>query len=399
MSMPADGIEDLLVEVISDADSYPRQAPAAVTLAGRNLTPRLRDALLDAYPRSYAFVGAPIEAVLLDPRRVNDAELVAKLKASKNEGLRAIGSHLEMRAGGKVAVFAGIQSRSMRTWLDSGETAGDAWKEAVAAEWRKARKNPGPPPREMGAWLAERGDEDALDYIRGLLAAPSPTTAMDARAIALGGTAEDVTKAIDLIVDPKLQLERSDPPARLDARIGARMDASTRSRLLGRAREEVPHKSSGNPLRRAVIAAAQMDLNEGRPLYRLVLGLVDYHAGNSQEQVECIHALVRLKDPESLTLFRLQVRSTHAPVRAAAMDALAAFGDRESALRIARYVDDPTELRSDKDQQFGPFAYRPIRRVWHHAMDALEKITGEKQPAGAVLSRREFWRAWAGKLR
>jgi len=40
-----------------------------------------------------------------------------------------------------------------------------------------------------------------------------------------------------------------------------------------------------------------------------------------------------------------------------------------------------------------------VRRVWHHAMEALEKITGEKPPAGSVLQRRDFWRAWWAKSR
>jgi hypothetical protein len=42
---------------------------------------------------------------------------------------------------------------------------------------------------------------------------------------------------------------------------------------------------------------------------------------------------------------------------------------------------------------------RPMRRVWHAAMEALEKIAGVKTEGRTVAERREFWRAWHARNR
>jgi len=80
------------------------------------------------------------------------------------------------------------------------------------------------------------------------------------------------------------------------------------------------------------------------------------------------------------------------------MDALAELMERDAVLSIARFIDDPTDTRRQAAAGWFHDA-PPVRRVWHHAMDALEKITGEKPPAGSVLERRDFWRAWQSRNR
>ena len=406
IGLPVGTYEDLLIEVISDADSYEQQASVAVILAGRRLTPALRDVLLKTYP-GCARIWPAAEAVLLHPSRRQDRELLAQLSASPNPGLKAIGALLELQSGkpdGAAAAALVAKTRALgmradigRPWLDGCEE--EAWREAVAAEWKKDRAQPSTC-WPFAVWLAERGDPLALEDARARLTGPpSVTTASDLQALAIGGEAADLHKVFDLCFDAKLKLERLEPPLRFNPAVGAKLPPDLRGRILDRARAEAPHQPTGLPLRRALFLAAQCELPEGVPLYRYVVSFThaEQTSTTAEEQVACIRALVGLNDAASIPLLRIQVRSLQPTVRAAAMDALAAFKDRDAAARIARYIEDPSPMPRPTTYEWGSYTYHPIRRVWHHAMEALEKITGEKPPPGSVMQHREFWRAWAAK--
>jgi hypothetical protein len=396
VTLDVEGSEDDLVELLSDPVAYGSQSVLAVRLAGRRLTPRLLGLILESYPKWSEYMQRAVERMILVPDRRGDAELIKRLLAGENADLKSLGHHLAMlngdlsgaRAAAEGARIKGVARNPLMGGfrLDAGAAAGDAWTDAVEAEWRLS-----PDWYEGAVWLAARGRKDAMDKIRTRLATETgllvfPMTA----ALAAGGDSEQLEKIWGRAFTASFSPEEDEVLFAL-ARRG---HAPTLSRILALARSEAVHShGTGHRL------AARLTLPEALPLFRLAVSRCDqgYHGGARPfELAACIQALARLKDAGSMPAIRRHIRSGNEVVRIAAMDAAAEFGDRESVRFIARLIDDPTDTRRQ-----GPAGWiydaPPVRRVWHHAMEALEKITGEKPPAGRVVDRRDFWRAWSAK--
>ena len=398
IALDVDGPEDDLVELMSDPDGYAFQSVLAVRLAGRNLTPRLKDLILEKYPKWNEFLQRAVERMILDPARRGDEELMKRLQASADGGLSSLGDHLAMvngdasRAAGaaKGARIKGLarhlQMGGFR--LDLGAPAGEAWTVAVAAEWDKARDW-----HEATVWLAARGHKNAMDKLRARLATESGSaTSPMLAALASGGDAGQIEKLWERAFIGVLSAE-DDGFLLGMARQG---DATTKSRILALARGE--QTTSYGPGHRL---SARLALPEALPAFRLAVTRCDQgdHGGARPfDLAACITALATLKDRPTIPAIRRHVRSGNEVVRIAAMDALAELADRGAVPSIIRFIDDPTDTRRQHPSGWS-YDAPPVRRVWHHAMEALEKITGEKPPAGSVLQRRDFWRAWWAKSR
>ncbi|HKS16579.1 MAG TPA: HEAT repeat domain-containing protein, partial [Planctomycetota bacterium] len=392
VALDVDGPEDDLVEILSDPDGYGFQAVLAIRLAGRNLTPRLKDLILEKYPKWNEFLQRGTEQMVLDPGRRGDDDLVKRLQSSADPGLSSLGDHLAMvngdasRAPGaaKGARIKGLARHAQLGGfrLDLGAPAGEAWTEAVAAEWDKFRDW-----HEATAWLAARGRKDAMDRLNDRRAKePEKVTPAMLTALASGGDAAQLEKLWERAFNAGLTMDDCEVLLGL-ARRG---DAPTKSRILALARGE--QASSWGP---GHYLAARLALPEALPAFRLAVTRCDqgYHGGARPfDLAACIRALAVLKDAATIPAIRRHVRSGNEVVRIAAMDALADLGDRGAVAGIVRFIDDPTDTRRQLASGWSQES-PPIRRVWHHAMEALEKITGEKPPADTVLQRRSFWRA------
>ena len=75
---------------------------------------------------------------------------------------------------------------------------------------------------------------------------------------------------------------------------------------------------------------------------------------------------------------------------------MAAFGNKKSIPYLIRLVDDPFVVKESPSRSIRGYL-RPNRRVWHVAMEALEKLTGVTPQGTSVVARRTFWREWFAK--
>jgi len=133
--------------------------------------------------------------------------------------------------------------------------------------------------------------------------------------------------------------------------------------------------------------AARLADRRAVTLYRQVLSP---YTGYSPEThvAACVRALGRLGAREAAGDLRLLLRSPTPAVRAEAARALGEMGDLASLPALARLADDPSPVSHRPAADI-----RPVERVWHAAMGALEKLTGEKTPGETTADRREYWRA------
>ncbi len=145
----------------------------------------------------------------------------------------------------------------------------------------------------------------------------------------------------------------------------------------------------------ALLLLARAARPEGRPFYRKVVARRETESfwfdKVSSPAGPCARALGRLGAKEAAPDLRLLLRSPVAATRAQAAEALALLGDREAVPGLTLLVDDPVPVTGRYPHPSdGIF---PVRRVWHAAMEALEKLTGVPSEGASVADRRAFWRS------
>ncbi len=382
----AAGLNEHWVEILSDPDGYGVKWKEALKLAGHLPSPGVRDALwtLAADSRLITARLAAVDVLEGSPQ-AGDLPRILKLRADRQPAVAADGLWLAARSGdvaslAELAALLADVERAQRfrfppperlRLLDRVAAAGPAWAAAVAAEW--ARR---PGWDEGAAWLAGEGDPKAREHLAPRLAAlPEPIRRHLDQKDAARGDVDALSRLLKRIVS-RLELLPEEEAAFLK---GA--GPEVRERVLAYARLAAWSGADAPVVR----MAARLADPRGIPLYRQILA--PHVIGGTRldaSAAACLDALARLRAKEATIDFRLLLRSPVPAYRAGAARGLAALGDRESLPMLARLVDDPFPL--DRDT--------PVERVWHAAMDALEKISGVKAEGASVADRRAFWRRW-----
>jgi hypothetical protein len=384
LSFPPDGLEDELLRLFDDPERRSGKFPDGFRLAARRPTPRLRAALFRSLwnPQPiWAYHRPGALRALAGMVGKDDLPEIARLRADADSVRREGGLLLAARAGDETAAkelaasLAAIgphplarRPQELLPLLDAA-TAGmkDAW--TARPTWK-----------EGALWLARRGDPEALEHLGRNRDLPGALAALAARG-------DDAALAA--------LVARADP--------GGRWTPDEELAFLAAAKPEhwkpivaLARKRNHPPSDPAFRAAALAARPEALDLFRQQAAkpIPPTPASEVYNRVRSLSAtaLGRLGDRDSLFLLRPLLRSPNPLDRAAAAGALAELGDRDSVARLVRLVDDPDELRLP-DERLG--ADVPIRRVWHAAMEALERLTGLKTEGASVVERRAFWRSRA----
>jgi len=381
-----EGTEEGLAEILANPAEYRHRWPAALEMAERRLTPRLGEVLFKGLVEGgpeWLILRTEATRVLAGSLREEDGPSIAKLRAHKDLTAQACGHLLALRAGDGAAApelvralaasptlrysphAEGSEALRMMNWA---APAGKAWRDAVEAEWRRR-----PGWEEGTVWLVLEGSEEATAYARDrldLFREPL-RDAVEAK-LARGGDAEALERLFRRAVSGLILT-----PA-LESAFAEGAGPALRARVIARAR-----LSPGEPVR----LAARLADRRAVTLYRQVLSP---YTGYSPEThvAACVRALGRLGAREAAGDLRLLLRSPTPAVRAEAARALGEMGDLASLPALARLADDPSPVSHRPAADI-----RPVERVWHAAMGALEKLTGEKTPGKTTADRREYWRA------
>jgi hypothetical protein len=331
-------------------------------------------------------------APLLKGFEASDRAFVEKLRVHADPEWRACGLLVALRGGDAAAArdLASLLARTNKLRLPGGlepspapgldvllraAPAGAAWKEAVRAEWDRNRGW-----AEGAIWLASEGVPEAAAYARDRLDLYPEGLRRYLEACLAPRDRDMMARLADRALSRKALSPLEEES------LAASTDSDLRARLLAQARAGAVNLE--DPLLR--VAALLAD-PRGITLYRSILSRCDPPPGarptGDRIAVACIRALTRLRDAESAPRFRRLLRTGSPPVRAEAARALADLKDESAIPGLVRLVDDPA------DGRVGGGA-GPIVRVWHAAMEALEKLTGETSKGEAVADRRAFWRAW-----
>lgn len=391
LGLPPDRIQPALEEILSDPHGYDYLLPAALRLAARRTTPRMRKALFEALEgRAGRGIPHPAEAIrfLAATAEPSDAPAIARLRGHEKAEMRSAGLFLALSRGDREAAAElarfladqKISSYTVDSRLPFEIAPANVWHTAVLEEWRM---------RPDWAWgaiaLAGAGVPEAQAELRRRLESLAPT-GLNPRAIrelALGGDSETLDRLLEHLSQGGLGKEYEDA-------LVARAGEGLKKRLLARAQA---HPQANSPYLSVV---ARMALPEAVPLYLEALAAGTRNRGD--EIVHSIRALARLQQRDAIPDIRPYLRSTDPASLAAAISALAELGDRPSMGWIVRLVDDPTEVPPDR-REWKSGSVEPMTRIWHAAMDALGKLSGASPAGKSVAERREFWRSWWEKNR
>lgn len=384
LALPLEGIEDDLVEILSDPKGYGWQASVALRIVARRPTPRLREALFGSGLGHAILAATACEA---------DRPRIERLRASATPPDRMLGSYLALRLGDQAAaaelarlVFPEkgpellLVAALFIHWPDP---PGEAWPEAVEEAWRRTGKKDWTVER----WLARRGVEDALAIVRRRkppwtepVHRPNPEDT-DGAILARRGEAAGLERILERAQGGAL-------PPETEAAFLAGADRAWKLRTLAVARRSGLHSG-------ATRLAALLALPEGIPLYRAVVAAFGDPGSRKPDDavtIPCLEALARLGAREAIPEIRLRLRDRPARTAAAAALALARLGDRDSLPEIAKMADAPDEIANEEWDNHRPRPDGPSRRLWHAAMEALEVLTGEKAPGASDAERRAYWR-------
>lgn len=359
------GLEEDLLEMLSDPEGYRSGLGIVLELASRGLTSPFRKALWNnLLDGNFALTGSRTRIVLLlsATPSPDDKAWIAKLKAHANVSTRACGWFAELRAGDAAAARplaeilsspAGLESSFSdadslpEPGLDASSPAGAAWAKAVADVWRLK------PAWSAGArWLAVQGDRDAADSLRNSLEKLSwrDRTMAEGALAALGGDREMLQRFLGGVAGG---IADFDPTGRFVAAASP----AAKSTVLDLARAA---RTDSDDI--AIEIAARLTLPDGVPIFRARLR-DDSRNRNEPVVVECVAALARLRSTEALPELRLLLRSDSAAHRAAAARALAEMSDRASVARIAELLDDPSEATAGRARWSQDALNRPTVRV------------------------------------
>ena len=100
---------------------------------------------------------------------------------------------------------------------------------------------------------------------------------------------------------------------------------------------------------------------------------------------------------EALPELRWLLENRNAARRAIGILALSKMRDRKAIPTLVRLIEDPVFAVPTPLARW--HADYPSPRVWHFAVDGLERITGTKTEGRTVADRRAFWRQWYGENR
>jgi HEAT repeat protein len=406
LGMPAETLEEDLLEVLADPDGYSddRHRMTAVTLAARRPTPRLKDALLarltDPRTARDESAGAAIE-LLCSRMGKDDLPRLAPLRVHAEARVRAAGHLLALRAGDLAAApaLAALLPDGRATistpagsldFLALGAPAGRPWTDAVLAEWRRK-----PDWNEAACWLATRDVREVHPRLRALLSLRTERERLPAEwALASTGDPEALERITLRILSRQLNTQPDGDAEVLAAAAGR----ERRARILAAARAPSGRGSNEHVLR----TAARMAIPEGVPLYRAAFRAdqsdEDWEEDEDEVTFRCIDAVVKLRATEAIPDLRRLLRSRQPFNRARAALALAELGDRDAVRLLVPLIEDPFEARNgdnrDDDENF-----TPIRRVWHAALEALEKLGRTTFEGGSTAARRASARVWYEKNR
>jgi hypothetical protein len=370
-------VEDGLLEAFRDPRGYAVLSRAALVLAERRLSPRLRTALFDLLAdRDAAGLRGEALRILAGRAGPDDLPRLAALRASQDATVRAAGLLLASRAGdpeagralcAHLAASTGVLSYEARLvpFLDLASTPGSDFEAAVRAEWVLR-----PVWSDGAVWLASRGDPAAAAAVRELVKGADAARLMSfLRALAEGGDRPSLERIRDRALAGYV-------PPDLERLVLLTADDAFRARLV-----------AALPAGPALRLAAILDLPEIEPHL-----LAAAARGFDKYSIDAGFAALARRNPRGTSelLYRL-LRSPSAGVRAAAATAVGEIGDRTSLRRLGRLIDDPGLLDTP------PFG-GPLRRVWHAAMEALEKLEAVAPERSSTASRRAFWRSRLEKL-
>jgi hypothetical protein len=388
LALPAEAIEDDLIEILSDPSGYGWQCGVVLPLVARRPIPRLREALF-AVKAGHAILAATVAP--------GDAPRIERLRKSADVEERIFGLYLALRLGDESVVpqlaRLAIPEKGkapFRTFADIfrwPDPPGAAWPRAVEEAWRRSGREDW----ALERWLAARGAADALERVRKRsppfgdpLHRPNPEDD-DGAILARRGEAAGLSRLLD-------RAARFGPlPPETERAFLAGADRAWKLRLLAAARRPRLQASNG-ALRLAALAATP----EGVPLFRAAICPADNHpewsGPGDAVTIPCLEALAALGVRDAIPEIRPHLRSRLPRVAAAAARALARLGDRESLPEIARLLDRYDETANEEWDLWRPTPDGPSRRLWDAALEVLELMAGEKSPGASTLERRAWWR-------
>ena len=403
LSLPAETLEDDLAELISDPGGYSLKSPLAIRVAERRLTPRLRKILFEGVIEGgIGWTSTRGEAlrVLAGTMKKEDLPALAGLRAHAKPTEQATGLLLAVLGGDPEAPqeLAGLLSRGEYILIpyrgdarelgpvrlmDWAAPAGKPWREAVKAQW-KAK----PGWMEGSIWLAGEGDPEVLAFVRSRISLYSEPLKRHLFAkLCKKGDPLGLDGMIDRAIARRpFTLEEEDLFVK-----GA--DPQTRARVIALARSK-RYTRDAPIIRLAALLADPRAVEFYRQLLLSERSSPASYSRGSTTTPAALRALGTLKAPGAERLARRFLRSTVARDRAAAATTLAMLGDRKAVPYLIRLVDDPFQIQPVHYQSRDT---KPVRRVWHAAMDALETLTNVKPEGVSIADRREFWRSWYAK--
>ncbi len=385
---PGDALEADLAEILADPDGYENKWFAALRLAAPRWSPRLRGALAAgvAATGSFDWRGARLAALRALAGTVTELDdpRIAALRAHGEPGVRQCGLLLATVRGDAAApaelalALAGeLRPAPYKPFgsdrLSLMDLPGPAsWKDAVAAEWNRR-----PGWDDGAAWLAVRGDARARAHVAARIdALPDGLRRWLDANLGAQGDVDALRRLLGRVLAGVL------PAPEEEAAFAAAAPPELRQRVLARARLLVRH--GNEPLLR--LAALTAD-SSGIPFLRQALSDRELRGVfHDRTNAQLIASLGRLQARAAIPDLRRCLRWPDPACRAAAARALAEIGDRASIPWITRLVDDPFP----EDERTAPG--EAARRVWHAAIDALEKLAGVPTEGRVMAERRAFWR-------